>query len=58
MKIATIQLTIQYDENVTDDEAVAVCLDNIIRFGAESLPLEEYGDPQFSNTEVIIGPDV
>ncbi len=53
MKTATIQLEVSYDENVTDPDAVAVCLDNVVRMGAEMLPLDEYGNPEFGDTIVV-----
>lgn len=54
MRTATLQLTVRYDPNITDAEAVAAALDTLIETAA-STPgiLSEYGDPIISETEVV-----
>jgi hypothetical protein len=55
MKTATLQLTVMYDESITDGESIASAADLLLR-NALSTPdiLEEYGNPTFSEFDVLI----
>ncbi len=55
MKTATLQLTVRYDENITDADAVTNAA-NLLLSTALSTPdiLQEYGNPTFSEFEIVI----
>ena len=55
MKVATLQITVRYDDTITDGESLASAADRLLET-ALSTPniLEEYGNPTFGEFLVII----
>jgi hypothetical protein len=57
MAVATLSVTVTYDDSITDPEALACAADRLLET-VLSTPglLDEYGNPQFGSFEILIGP--
>jgi hypothetical protein len=48
-----IQVPVEFDDNVTDGEALAYALDVLIETALCQTPMEEYGNPTFGTSEIV-----
>ena len=46
-KKALLTIEIEYDDQKTDAESVAMAADKILQVGSGEVPLDEYGNPTF-----------
>ena len=54
MKKALLTIEIEYDEEKTNAESIAAVVDNLLQLGQDSVPLDEYGDPEIGEAFVAM----